>query len=89
MSKHVVKKLPFLWRYLPDQYTTQRIGDKAILENGRTLKSVPECYKNQERRNKAVDNYPHGLKFALERECSKSQKVKKCAMKLSILILLQ
>ena len=45
MSKHVVKKLPYLWRYLPDQYTTQRIGDKAILENGRTLKSVPECYK--------------------------------------------
>ena len=89
MSKHVVKKLPYLWRYLPDQYTTQRIGDKAILENGRTLKSVPDCYKSQERRNKAVDNYPHGLKFALGRECSKSQKVKKCAMNLSILILLQ
>ena len=90
MSKHVVKKLSYLWRYLPDQYATQRIGDKAILENGRTLKSLPDCYKNQEMRNKAVDNYPHGLKFALEREWSKvSKSEKKCAMKLSILILLQ
>ena len=26
--------------------------DKAILENGETLKSVPECYKNQEMCNK-------------------------------------
>ena len=77
MSKHVVKKLPYLWRYLPDQYATQRIGDKAILENGRTLKSVPDCYKNQEMRNKAVDNYPHGLKFALEREWSKVSKSEK------------
>ena len=29
--------------------------DKATLENGRTLKSVPDCYKNQEKCNKAVD----------------------------------
>ena len=77
MSKHVVKKLPYLWRYLPDQYAIQRIGDKAILENGRTLKSVPDCYKNQEMRNKAVDNYPHWLKFALEREWSKVSKSEK------------
>ena len=31
--------------------------DKAILENGGTLKFVPDCYKNQEMCNKAVDNY--------------------------------
>ena len=40
--------------------------DKAILENGRTLKSVPECYKNQEICNKAIDNYPHALEFVPE-----------------------
>ena len=31
--------------------------DKAILENGGTLKSVPDCNKNQEMCNKAGDNY--------------------------------
>ena len=35
--------------------------DKAILGNGGTLKSVSDCYKNQEMYNKAVDNYPHAL----------------------------
>ena len=29
--KHVVKKLPYLLRYVPDQYKTQQICDKAIL----------------------------------------------------------
>ena len=37
------------------------ILNKATLENGETLKSVPDCYKNQEMCNKAVDNYPHAL----------------------------
>ena len=41
--------------------------DKAILENGGTLKSVPDCYKNQEMCNKAVDNY--------HPECYKTQKM--------------
>ena len=40
--------------------------DKALLENCRTLKSVSECYKNQEICNKAVDNYPHALYFVSE-----------------------
>ena len=35
--------------------------DKTILENGGTLKFVPDCYKNQEMRNKAVDNNPSAL----------------------------
>ena len=35
--------------------------DKAILKNDETLKSVPDCYKNQEMCTKAVDNYPHAL----------------------------
>ena len=63
MSKHAVKKLPFVIRYVPDQYKTQQMCDKAILENGGTLESVPECYKNQRIHDKAVDNYPHALKF--------------------------
>ena len=46
MCKHAVKKLPYLLRYVPDQYKTQQMRDKAILENGGTLKSVPECCKN-------------------------------------------
>ena len=40
--------------------------DKTILENGGTLKAVPDCYKNQEMWNKAVDNYPHTLEFVPE-----------------------
>ena len=36
---------------------------KAILENGGTLESVPDCQNNQEMYDKAVDNYPHPLKF--------------------------
>ena len=35
--------------------------DKAILEKGGTLKSVPECYKNQEKCDEVVDNYRHAL----------------------------
>ena len=35
--------------------------DKAILENGGTLKSAPDCYKIEEMCNKAVDNYSHAL----------------------------
>ena len=33
--------------------------DKAVLENGGTSKPVPDCYKNQQMCDKAVDNYPH------------------------------
>ena len=60
---------------------TQQMCDKAILEFGRTLKSVPErllqivsdCYKNQEMCTKAVDNYLHALQFVPE--CYKTQKM--------------
>ena len=33
--------------------------DKDVLENAGTLKYVSNCYRNQEMRNKAVENYPH------------------------------
>ena len=37
MCKHAVKKLPYLLRYVPDQYNTQQMCDKAVLENDGTL----------------------------------------------------
>ena len=51
MCHHTVKKLPYLLRYAPNQYKTQQMCD-----NGGTLKSVPDCYKNQEIYNKEVDS---------------------------------
>ena len=33
--------------------------DRALLENSGTLKSIWECYKNQEICSKTVDNYMH------------------------------
>ena len=62
LCKYVVKKLPYLLRYVPDQ----EMCDKAGLENGGTLKSVPDGYENQKMCNKAVDNYPHVLEFVRE-----------------------
>ena len=46
MCKHAGKKLPYLLIYDPDQYKTEQMCGKAILENGGTLKSVPDCNKN-------------------------------------------
>ena len=74
MCKHAVKKLPYLLRYVPDQYNTQQICNKAILENGRnSRKVVPDCYKNQEICNQVVDNYSHALEFLTE--CFMTQKM--------------
>ena len=39
--------MPYLLSYVPDQCKTWQMCDKAISENGETLKSVPGCYKNQ------------------------------------------
>ena len=48
--------------------------DKAIPENGGTLKFVPDCYKNQEMCNKSVENYPHALEFLPE--CYKTKEMR-------------
>ena len=61
MYKHAVKKLPYLLRYVPDQYKNQKMCDKAVLGNGGTLNSVADCYKNHEMFNKVIDNYRHAL----------------------------
>ena len=57
MYKHAVKKFPFVIRYVPDRYKAQQMCYKPTLENGGTLESVTECYKNQKMCNQAVDNY--------------------------------
>ena len=57
--------------------------DKAFLEDGGALQFVADCLKNQEMCKKAVDNYPHSLEFV-----SKCYSLKKCVIKLLILILL-
>ena len=72
MYEHVVKKLPFLLRYVLDQYKTQQMCDKTILENAGTLKYVPGCFRNQEMRSKAVENYSHTSEFVPE--CYKTPK---------------
>ena len=86
MCKHAIQKFPYLLRYVPDQYKAQQISDKSILENGGTLNSVTECYKNQEMCNKAVENYPHALEFV---PVLNAIRLKTCVIKLLILILLQ
>ena len=73
MCKCIVKKLPNLLRYVPDQYRTQQMCDKASLENGGTLQPVSYSYKNQEMCNKAVENYPYALDFVPE--CYKAEKM--------------
>ena len=48
--------------------------DKAILGNRGTLKSVSDCYRNQEMCPEAVENYPHGLE--LVPKCFMTQKTR-------------
>ena len=55
--------------------------DKATLEKAGTLQYFPDCYKNQEMCNKAVEIYPHS--FLLN-----AIRLKKYVIKLSILVLL-
>ena len=66
MCKHAVKKLPYLLRYVYNWYKTPQMCDKAILGNGGTFTSAPDCYKNWEVCNNAADNYPHALEFIYE-----------------------
>ena len=71
-------------RYVPDQYKTQQMHEKVILENCGTFKSVPDCYKNQEIGNeliittqklcdKAADTHPSIIQFVPD--CFKTQEM--------------
>ena len=50
--------------------------DKDALKSGGTLKSVPDCYKNQQICDKAIENYPYASEFIPE--CSKILKIQSC-----------
>ena len=45
ICRYAVKKLVLI-TYVPDRYKTQEMCDKVILENGGTLKYVPDWYRN-------------------------------------------
>ena len=66
-------KLPYLLRYVSDQFKTQQMCNEAITENGGAVNSVPDCKKNQEICNKAIDSYSYPLEFVPE--CYKTQTI--------------
>ena len=69
--------------YVRHQYKTQKICDRATLENGGTLESVPDQCKTHAMHNKAVDSYAHALEFVPD-----FYKSQKCLIKPPIFILL-
>ena len=47
MRKNALRKLPFLIRNIPDQYKTEQMCHKAVVENSGTIKFVLDnCKKN-------------------------------------------
>ena len=54
-------------------FKIQQMCEKAILENGKTLESVSDCYRNQQMCDQAVDNYSYALKFVPD--CYMNQKL--------------
>ena len=51
----VIMQLSFVIRCVPDQYKTQEMHDKVILENNGTLMFVTSPCKNQEMCDKSID----------------------------------
>ena len=47
ICKRAVKELLFVVRYVPGRYKIHEMCDKAFLEKGETLKSVPDSYRNK------------------------------------------
>ena len=41
--EHVVKKLPFLMKFVFDRFKTQQMCNKVILENAEMLMFIPHC----------------------------------------------
>ena len=59
--------------------------DRFLLENAETLMFFPDCYKNKQLCNKAVDNYSHTLEFVpdcfnIQNMCNKSHNTYPSAM---------
>ena len=55
MRNSAVKKLLFAILHIPNQYKTQQMCDKLILEDPGMLQFIPYHYKTQEMCDKAVD----------------------------------
>ena len=66
------KMLPFIIKYVPDQYKTKEICDKVI-GNGGMLGFIPDYYKNQKMCDKALNNYSHALRFVAD--CFNTEKM--------------
>ena len=54
MCNYAVKNLRFTIKYVPEQYKTKNMSNRAFLENSGMLKSVPNWYKTQEMCIKAI-----------------------------------
>ena len=74
-SKNAVKKLPLAKPYVPDQYKTKEMCDKAIIGNGGILGFIPDCYKNQKTCGKAVGNSSHAFRFVRRRTVLQNTKI--------------
>ena len=84
MCQNAVKKLPLVINYVPDQYKTLEICDKVIIENSRMLGFILDCYKDQKNCDKPV------IIILMHYDLSQiGTRLKKCVIKLSVLILLQ
>ena len=47
MFKHAVENLPFLTKYVPDWFTTQRIYDKITQGNSGIIMFISDFYKDK------------------------------------------
>ena len=61
-----LKNLEFAGRYVTDNYKTQRMSDKALLESGGKLEYVADRYKNQQISGKGVNTYRSTIQFVPE-----------------------
>ena len=68
--KNAVKELPFQIRYILDQYKTQEMCDRRIVED--LFLNAGGIKKKKKISNKPVNNYTHALEFVPN--CYKTQK---------------
>ena len=84
MCDHAVKRLQFLIRYFPDRCKTKQMYDRAILENGITLGSIPVDIRSKKCVIKSLI-----IMFMCYCPSLFAKRPKKCKIKLSVLILSQ
>ena len=61
--RKICRKLSFVISYVPDQYKTQKMCDKAVENYAHALKLALDCYKAQKMRNNALSTYPSTIIF--------------------------